>query len=172
MIRPLRAFLAWSHTHQGKKLVRYTATSAITTAVSIGAVATLYGFRIIPSVVWATLTGNLIGTLPAYNLNRRWTWGKRGRSSVRREVMPFVVMTVLGIGFSQIGAWWVKHEVATHHWSHLLNTGLVAGVNLLCFAIFWVLKLLVFNRIFHVNPIAEIDEQLTAEERRTTPESW
>lgn len=160
-----RSLKTWSRTHQGKKVVRYTLTSAVTTVISFSAVAGLYGFRIIPSVIWATLTGNLIGTVPAYNLNRRWTWNKRGRSSFRTEIVPFLTMTAFGIAFSQLGAWWAKHEVNVHDWSHLVNTGLVAGANLVCFGIFWVLKLMLFNRIFHVNQLAEIDQHLTLEEK-------
>lgn len=153
-----RSLLAWSRTREGRKLLRFTMTSAITTSVSFTAVAVLYGFRIIPGVMWATLAGNLIGTVPAYHLNRRWTWGKRGRSALRREVAPFVTMSVLGIAFSQLGAFWAKHEVADHTWSHLADTALVVGVNLASFAIFWVLKLIVFNRIFHVTDARDLDE--------------
>jgi hypothetical protein len=54
--------------------------------------------------------------------------------------------------------------VKTHHFSHLFNTGLVAGANLVSFAIFWVLKLIVFNRIFRVHAIEEIEEHLAAQE--------
>lgn len=162
-----RAFVSWSHTHQGRKLIRYTLTSGITTAVSFSAVAGFYGLRIIPGVIWATLAGNVVGMLPAYQLNRRWTWGKTGRSAFRTEVAPFLSMSILGIAFSQLGAWWAKDEVNAHHWSHLTNTGLVAGANLTCFAVFWVLKLIVFNRIFNVNVLQEMDEHLTQEESAT-----
>ena len=51
-----------------------------------------------------------------------------------------------------------------HHWSHLANTGLVVFTNLASFAIFWVLKLIVFNRIFRVDTVEEIDEHLNIEE--------
>ena len=158
------ALLAWSRTHEGRKLIRYTAASAMTTIVSLGAVSAFYGFRWIPSVLLATLAGNVVGVVPAYQLNRRWTWGKRGRSEFRREVAPFLSVSAIGIAFSQLGAWWAKHEVNTHHWSHLTNTALVAGANLLCFAIFWVLKLVVFNRIFKVDPLKMMDEHLRLEE--------
>ncbi len=158
------AVLEWSRTHEGKKLIRYTAASAITTAVSLGAVAGFYGLRIISSVILATLAGNFVGMIPAYNLNRRWTWRKSGRSSLRREVAPFFAMSLLGIAFSQLGALYARHEVRAHHWSHLANTGLVAGANLLCFAVFWVLKLVVFNRIFHVDTLEMMDEHLSEEE--------
>ena len=160
----LQSLVVWSQTHRGRKLVRFTLTSAITTVVSFGSIAILYGFRIIPGVMWSTLAGNLIGTLPAYNLNRRWTWGKRGRSHFRQEIVPFWLMSMLGIAFSQLGAWWAKHEVHSHAWSHLANTALVTGTNLLCFGVFWVLKLFVFNRIFQVHTLEDIEEHLAVEE--------
>jgi hypothetical protein len=82
-------------------------------------------------------------------------------------VAPFLTVSVIGIAFSQLGAWWARHEVNTHHWSHPTNTALVAGANLLCFAIFWVLKLVVFNRIFKVDPLKMMDEHLRIEEAET-----
>jgi putative flippase GtrA len=159
-----RALLKWSHTHEGRRFIRYAAASIITTVVSLAAVSGFYGLRIIPSAVWATLAGNVVGMFPAYQLNRRWTWGKQGRSHVRREILPFMSMSVLGIAFSQLGAWWARNEVRSHHWSHLASTGLVDGANLLCFGVFWILKLIVFNRIFGVKRMEEMDEHLRVEE--------
>ena len=156
--------LAWSHTHNGKRLIRYTAASVMTTIVSLGAVSAFYGFRIIPDAVWATLAGNVVGMVPAYQLNRRWTWGKRGRSHFRREIVPYWSMAFLGIAFSQLGAFWARHEVHAHNWSHLANTALVSGTNVLCFAVFFVLKLMVFNRIFHVAKHGHHDADLALQE--------
>jgi putative flippase GtrA len=164
MIERLRSFVAWSHTHQGKKMVRYILGSVIATGVSFSSIAILYGFRIIPGVIWATLAGNLIATLPAYYLNRTWTWGKRGRSHFRREIVPFWSMSFLGISFSMLGAFWARHEVHSHAWNRLADTALVTGTNLACFAVFFMLKLMVFNRIFHVNKLEQIDEHLSLEE--------
>jgi len=164
MIERLRSFISWSHTHQGKKMVRYVLGSVITTGVSFSSIAILYGFRIIPGVIWATLAGNLIATLPAYHLNRTWTWGKRGRSHFRREIIPFWSMSFLGISFSMLGAFWARHEVHSHAWNRLADTALVTGTNLACFAVFFLLKLMVFNRIFHVNKLEQIDERLNLEE--------
>ena len=73
-------------------------------------------------------------------------------------------MAVLGIAFSMVGASYAKSVVHSHHWSHLFNTGIVDGANLVSFAVFWVLKLIVFNRIFHVNERAEIEEHIIGEE--------
>jgi putative flippase GtrA len=165
----LERSIAWSKTRQGKKLIRYTASSVITTGVSFGSIVILYGFKIIPGVIWATLAGNVIATLPSYHLNRMWAWGKRGRSAFRKEIVPYWSLAFAGIAFSQIGAFWVRSVVHSHSWNHLTDTALVAFTNLVCFAIFWVLKLLVFNRIFHFDKLKVIDEELVAEEL-STPE--
>jgi putative flippase GtrA len=158
------SFVAWSKTHQGKKLIRYTASSVITTGVSFSAIVIFYGLKIIPGVIWATLAGNVIATLPSYHLNRLWAWGKRGPSAFRKEIVPYWSLAFAGIAFSQIGAFSARAVVHSHHWSHLANTALVSFTNLASFAIFWVVKLIVFNRIFKVDIIEEIDEHLDAEE--------
>ena len=167
MKHSLGSLVTWSHTHQGKKVVRYTLTSGITTVISFSAVAAFYGFRIIPSVIWATLAGNLVGTVPAYNLNRRWTWNKRGRSSLRTEIAPFLAMSAFGIAFSIIGAS-VAHHLG-HGRSHTEATVLVLLANLVSFGIFWLAKLAVFNRLFHVpSLLEEIDEHIDAEAGEAT----
>jgi putative flippase GtrA len=163
---PIRRVRDWSKSHEGRKLIRFTAVSLVSTVVSVLAITLFYGLKIIRSEVEATLIGNLIGAVPSYSLNRRWTWGKTGRSHVRKEIIPFTVMAVLGIGFSTMGAFYAKHLVHSHHWSHLFNTGLVDVANLASFAIFWVLKLIVFNRIFRVDEEAEIDAELLREEAK------
>ena len=136
----------------------------VSTGVSVVVIAIVYGLKIIKGEVEATLVGNIIGAIPSYTLNRRWTWGKSGPSHIRKELLPFWIMAVLGIAFSMVGASYAKHLVHTHNWSHLFNTGIVDAANLASFAVFWVLKLIVFNRIFHVDEEAEIEAHLVEEE--------
>lgn len=164
MTKRLKALWAWAHTHQGRKVIRFTSVSVISTIVSNVVLALVFGLKWIPNEVEATLFGNLVATVPSYQLNRTWTWGKRGRSHFRKEIVPFWSMSLAGIAFSTIGASLARHEDATHHWSHLVKTGVVSGANLMSFVVFWFLKMWVFNRIFHVNDLAEMDEHLTAEE--------
>jgi putative flippase GtrA len=164
MPSPVSQVIAWTKTHQGRKMIRFTSVSAVSTVVSFTSISVFYGFHLITGVIWATVAGNLVATLPSYYLNRSWTWGKHGRSHFRKEIVPFWLMSFLGIGVSMIGASWARHEVHAHHWSHLTNTALVSFTNLFSFGLFWVLKIMVFNRIFHTNTLEEIDEHLTAEE--------
>ena len=158
--------LAWSKSHEGKKLIRFTAASAITTAVSLSTILVVYGFHIISGILSATLFGNLVAIVPSYYLTRMWAWGKRGKSHWRKEVLPYWLMSFAGIAFSLIGATWVKGIVHSHDLDHSVDTLLVAGMNLVSFAIFWVLKILLFNRIFHTHPLVEIDEHLREEEEK------
>jgi putative flippase GtrA len=153
--RRLNGLLAWSKSHEGKKIIRYTLSSVVTTGVSLAAILITYGFKIIPGIIEATLFGNIIAIIPSYYLNRAWAWGKRGKSHFRNEVIPYWGMAFLGIAFSLVGATYTKHLVHAHHWGHLANTAL---------AIFWVLKMLVFNRIFHTDRLRDIDAHLIAEE--------
>jgi putative flippase GtrA len=171
MRKRIDSFMVWSKTHQGKKLIRYTASSVITTGVSFSAIWIFYGLKIIPGVIWATFAGNVIATLPSYHLNRLWAWGKRGKSAFRKEIVPYWSLALAGIAFSQIGAFSARAVVRAPDRSHHTNTALVSFTNVLCFAIFWVLKLLVFNRIFHFDKLKVIDEELVAEEVSAIPEA-
>ncbi len=156
--------MAWARSHEGRKIIRFTSVSAISTIVSFSSISILYGFHIIPGIMTATVTGNLIATLPSYYLNRTWTWGKRGRSHFRKEIVPFWTMSGLGIVVSMLGATWAKDVVHEHHWRHIVNTGLVSFTNLASFGLFWILKMMVFNRIFHVHTMEDMESHLQAEE--------
>jgi putative flippase GtrA len=162
--RNFAEFLAWSKTHQGKKLIRYTLSSVITTIFSQAVIFIVYGLRIIPGVIGATLCGNVSAVVPSYFLSRNWAWGKSGKSHWLKEVVPYWSMSLAGIAFSTIGAYVVKGLIHHHAWSHLIDTMAVAGMNLLSFAIFWVLKMVLFNKIFHTDKLHDIDVHLTAEE--------
>ena len=66
MVARIRSLLAWSRTREGKKLTRYVMGSVITTGLSFAWISVFYGLRIIPGVIWATLSGNLIAVIPSY----------------------------------------------------------------------------------------------------------
>jgi putative flippase GtrA len=113
--------------------------------------------------VLSTVFGNAVATLPSYWLNRKWAWGKHGRSHFMKEIVPFWTMSALGLAFSLIGASVAKHIGKTHHLTHLELTALVLFANVVSFAVFWVVKLLVFNKMFKVE-LDEFDEHLAVEE--------
>lgn len=155
----------WLHTREGRKIFRYTMTSVITTGVSLFVLGLVFGVLRLWSEVPSTLFANVVAAFPSYWLNRRWAWGKSGRSHVLREVLPFWVMALTSIAFSMVGASLARYLGTHFQLHHFEETVLVLAANVLSFGIFWVLKLMVFNRTFKVPALLdEMDEHLRSEE--------
>jgi putative flippase GtrA len=155
---------AWLHTHEGRKLFRYTMVSVISTAVSFFVLALVYGVLRLWTEVPSTIFANAVATFPSYWLNRQWAWGKSGRSHFTKEVLPFWAMSAAGIAVSVVGASVARHIGNTYHLSHAEQTVIVLFANVMSFGVFWILKLMLFNRLFHVSELEEIDEHLEEEE--------
>src|SRR6516164_1790230 len=90
-------FVAWSKTHEGRKLIRFTCVSGVSTATSQLLLLLIFGVLHLWGVVASTFVANACATIPSYYLNRTWTWGKRGRSHLVKEIIPFWAMSALGI---------------------------------------------------------------------------
>jgi putative flippase GtrA len=161
----LQALYDWLHTHEGRKIFRYSMVSVVSTGVSLVVIAFVYGVFHIWSEIPSTVFGNAVATFPSYWLNRKWAWGKHGRSHFWKEVVPFWAMAAAGIAFSIIWAALARHWAIKYQLNHLETTVLVMAANVMSFAIFWVLKLLVFNRMFRIE-MDEFDEHLTHEEEQ------
>jgi putative flippase GtrA len=161
----LHALYDWLHTHEGRKIFRYSMVSVVSTVVSLVVIAIVYGVFHIWSEIPSTVFGNAVATFPSYWLNRKWAWGKHGRSHFWKEVVPFWLMAAAGIAFSIIWAALARHWAIKYQLNHFETTVLVMAANVMSFAIFWVLKLLVFNRMFRIE-MEEFDEHLTHEEEQ------
>src|SRR5262249_40487347 len=86
--------------------------------------------------IWAVC----ISAIPSYILNRTWAWGKRGKSHLWKEVVPFWALALLGLAFSTWAADW-----ADHHFN-----GSTPAVALAAFGAFGILgggKFIIFNKI-------------------------
>jgi hypothetical protein len=89
-----------------------------------------------------------------------------------KEVVPFWTLAALGIAFSIVGAAVAHHVAVKYDLDHFETTVVVLFANVLSFAIFWVAKLVLFNKLFKIE-LEEFDEHLTHEEEEaavpTTP---
>ena len=158
---------------EARQLFRYAMVSVISTVVSFGVLALVFGVLRLWGEVVSTVVANVAATFPAYYLNRRWVWGKTGRSHLGKEIIPFWAMQSLGILVSVGGAALARHYGIEHHLSHRMQTGLVLVANLASFGLFYVLKYAVFNRLFRVHTLEELDEaveSLVAGGPRPVPE--
>jgi len=144
-----------AHTPRWKKILRYFASSVLTTGVSFVVLTLLFGVFRVWSEVPSTLAANLTATVPSYFLNRNWAWGKSGPSHVWREMVPFWITAVVGIALSAGSAQLARNVTDDHHLHHLLATVTVDGANVATFVVLWVVKLLIFNRLFRTTPVAD-----------------
>ena len=90
-------------------------------------------------VSWTTanIVAVSLGALPAYYLNRMWVWGKRGRSHLTREILPFW-------GFAFAGL--VLSTVAVNLAANLTDVKIVANLaNITAFGVLWVVKFFVLD---------------------------
>jgi putative flippase GtrA len=151
-------------TPEGKKMFRYTMVSVISTGVSFATLALVYGVFKVWTEVPSTLFANVVATVPSYYLNRNWAWGKSGRSHLRREVLPFWGLSIVGILLSILTSS-AARSFGIHHFNHdhLARTVLVEGMNLFAFALLWVAKFLVFQRLFRTPPADGSDGDLEPE---------
>jgi putative flippase GtrA len=149
-------------TPEAKHLFKYTMVSVISTIVSFGVLFLVFGVLKLWGQIASTVFANAVATLPSYYLNRKWVWGKGGRSHLTKEIIPFWSLSAIGIAVSIGGAALARHISTVHHLSHFDQTALVLLANLLSFAIFWVLKFMIFNRMFHVHTLDELDELVEA----------
>lgn len=156
------------HTPQGRKLVRYSMVSVVSTAVSFGVLAIVYGIIRVGGEVSDTVFANVVAIFPSYYLNRSWVWGKSGKSHMWREVVPFWSMSVAGIVLSIFAADGAKHLGTTWHLHHLGRTVVLLIANVSAFGVLWILKFLLFNRLFHVHPVHDVIEELVEAQEHTS----
>jgi putative flippase GtrA len=155
---------AFALTPEGKKLVRYGLVSVVSALFAFTVLTIVYGvlqlWTEVPSVVFS----NIVATFFNYFLNRRWVWGKSGRSSLLKEVVPFWIMSISGMLLALFTASLARQFSDAHHLSHLARTVVVVGANTCAFGIIWVVKFLILNRIFRQLP--EITGELASDQGR------
>lgn len=128
------------------KLFRYASVSAVATTTSLTVLGLAVGL-IGMAAGWANVLATTVGTVPSFELNRRWVWGKGGRRSMRAEVVPFVTLSFAGLALST----WAVHLAAAWAqqwgWSSRQRTALVMVTNLGAFGSLWLLQFLMLDRV-------------------------
>ena len=158
MRRTLSALKAQASTPMGRKAIRYTLVSVIAVAVSQVSFVILFGL-----VKWtaksAAIAATSVGGLPSYYLNRKWVWGKSGKSHVWREVVPFWAIAFIGLVFSTWASDFAETYVVDHDMTGLLRLGIVTAFYLGSFGVLWVGKFIVFNKFLFVHADHDEDPQ-------------
>ena len=129
-----------------RRLTRYSAVSVV--SVATGQIALVAAFYF---AHWSARPANVAsvvaGGIPSYYLNRRWVWGKSGRSALVREVVPFWVLTFAGLALSTFLAGYAGSYGRHHFDSRIVQTALVDAASVGSFGALWILKFLAFDRL-------------------------
>src|ERR1700722_11723732 len=130
MMNALGGVRRFCGTPGGIKLIRFALVSVISALTSLVTLILVFGVLRLWSEVYSSLFANIVAGVPNYILNRRWVWGKSGRSHVWREIVPFWVMSIIGIVFALFVAALAHHFADSHHLHHLARTVLIVGANI------------------------------------------
>jgi putative flippase GtrA len=129
-----------------RKLARYATVSAISTTVTLS----LLGIMVYTKTLspgWANVVATGIGTVPSFELNRRWVWSKRTKRLVFREMVPFCALSFSGLGLSTL----MVSLAASWSTSAGLGSGATAlislAANLATFGALWVVQFFLLDRV-------------------------
>jgi putative flippase GtrA len=128
------------------QLVRYGAVSVISSATSLVVLTTLVATGAL-AAGWANVVATAVGTVPSFELNRRWVWRSGAARSLLAQVGPFCLLSFAGLALSTLavratGVWAVDHGLSDG-W----RAATAAATNLVAFGSLWVVQFVVLDRI-------------------------
>jgi len=140
----MRSEVLRSHLPQLWRLAKYASVSAISTATSLTVLGVLVGVFSVTSVL-SNFVAIAVGTVPSFELNRRWVWSRGARVSIARQVVPFCALSLAGLLISSVAVHLAGH--ATSSSSRLLHTGAVEMANFGSYGVLWVLQFLLCDKV-------------------------
>jgi len=140
-------------------MFRYTVVSVIAVGISFVVLGITVGLLKWPAF-WANITATAIATVPSYELNRRWAWGKHGKSHLWKEVVPFWVLAFIGLAFSTWAAVLAESFSKHHQLGHFWHTVVIEGAVLGSYGILWVGKFIIFNKLLFVHHPQDLEPAL------------
>jgi putative flippase GtrA len=149
------------------QLIRYGMVSAIATATSLAILTGLVASDTMRPAP-ANITATLVGMIPSFELNRRWVWGGVGRPSVRRQLVPFMVLSLIGLLLSTAAVGAAGRLAVDAGWSNEATAVASAIANLAAFGSVWVAQFFILDRVlFRPVPVtAPVTVQEHADARR------
>ena len=145
----------------GQKLWRYSVASIV--AVVVSEICLIIFNGVLGMSAWVSSSlATAIAAIPNYYMNRKWAWGKHGRSHLLKEVLPFWGLALAGWGFSTFSVYVTEHYAKHHHFAHVWTTALVAVVYVAAFGVLWIAKFIIFNKLMFVHQHHQDHEESAA----------
>jgi putative flippase GtrA len=131
------------------KFVRYASVSAISTVTSLTVLGVLVGLLRVDAVV-ANVVATAIGTVPSFELNRRWVWSQRGGDRRLTQLVPFCALSFGGLVLSSIAVHLAS--AATLASSRIVHTGAVELANVGAYGALWLIQFFLCDRLLFAHP--------------------
>jgi putative flippase GtrA len=126
-----------------QRFVRYGSVSAISTVTTLAILGTLVGAFGYPAI-WSNVIATAIGTIPSFELNRRWVWAHNQRS-ILRQALPYVALSFFGLLVSTYAVHLASD--ATIHSSRLVHTCAAELANAAAYGSLWFVQFFLCDRI-------------------------
>lgn len=139
------------------QLARYATTSVVATGTSLLILTALVAggvMRPAPANVVATLAG----IVPSFEMNRRWVWGVTGRPSVRRQILPFVALSLTGLVLSTLAVGAAGAVAERAGWGRGETAVVSIVANLAAFGTVWIAQFVILDRRLFKQAVAGLDD--------------
>lgn len=128
------------------KLARYATVSVISTTTSLTILGILVGANV-TTAGWANVVATAAGTVPSFDLNRRWVWCKHGRRSLLAELAPFCGLSFLGLTLSTLAVSAAAGWATTAGFGSTARALAAQAANVTTFGILWVAQYVILDRV-------------------------
>lgn len=128
------------------RFIRYAAVSGIATAVGLTTLAVLVGLGGWPAG-WANVVATALGTVPSFELNRRWVWRGRGGRATARKATLFVGYAFVELVASSVAVRTAAVTTAALGWPRGVRTLADLAANAATYGALWAGQYLLCDRL-------------------------
>lgn len=140
------------------RLFRYAAVSVVSTITTMTVLGILVATRLTSAAV-ANIFATAAGTVPSFELNRAWVWGKKGKRAMGKEVGIFWAMSFAGLVLSTIAVAYAAHRAESSGLSTLGRTVTAQGANLAAWGTLWLGQYVILDKfLFGHQPAVAVDD--------------
>jgi putative flippase GtrA len=126
------------------KITRYAIGSVIALGTSIIVFAILYVLD--PNTTLDSIAAFVAGAIPNWILNRRWAWQISGQVAFLREIVGYVLVSLLALVCSSAATGWTQSQVQGIPAHHGLRVLIVTASYVAVQALLFVAKFVVYER--------------------------
>lgn len=131
----------------GIRFSKFTAGSVFSTLLSQLTLTGLFWLGHSTALV-ASLVAFVVGAVPNFLINWKWTWARNGRPAVLRELLPYLLIIVAG-GFAATGITTLTdHVLAPLVTNRGWRTVTLDAAYLFSYAALFVIKFALLNKVF------------------------